>query len=211
MLRLAVLGSGRGSNFQAILNAIERGVIPDTRVALVISNNSDAGILSLARTSGIPALHLSQKHFPTEGAFAEAMLDALGTHDINLVVLAGYMKRVPARVVAAYRGKILNIHPALLPKYGGKGMYGHHVHEAVIASGDKRSGATVHIVDEEYDRGPIVLQREVDVLPGDTPETLSGRVLAVEHELYPDAIRLFASRMVPEGGGERHLTTRGDL
>lgn len=196
MLQLAVLGSGRGSNFQAILRAIDEGRLPSTRVCLVISNNSDAGILALARSAGIPALHVSQKQFPTEEAFADALLEGLQRHGANLIALAGYMKRVPPRVVRTYRGRILNIHPALLPKFGGQGMYGHRVHEAVIAARERESGATVHVVDEEYDRGPIVLQRTVAVAPGETPETLAAKVLDIEHALYPDAIRQYADRVL---------------
>ncbi|MBP1653791.1 MAG: phosphoribosylglycinamide formyltransferase [Bacteroidetes bacterium] len=196
MLHLAVLGSGRGSNFQAILRAIDGGRLPSTRVSLVISNNSDAGILALARSAGIPALHVSQKQFPTEEAFTDALLLELQRHGAELIVLAGYMKRVPSRIVREYRGRILNIHPALLPKFGGQGMYGHHVHEAVIAARETESGATVHVVDEEYDRGPIVLQRTIPVSPGETPETLAAKVLDVEHALYPDAIRQYADRVM---------------
>lgn len=194
MLQLAVLGSGRGSNFQAILHAIDEGKLASTRVCLVISNNSDAGILVLARSAGIPALHLSQKRFPTEDAFTDALLAELERHGADLIVLAGYMKRVPPRVVREYRGRILNIHPALLPKFGGQGMYGHHVHEAVIAARERESGATVHVVDDVYDHGPIVLQRTVAVSPDDTPETLAAKVLEIEHALYPDAIRHYADR-----------------
>ena len=196
MLHLAVLGSGRGSNFQAILRAIDGGRLPSTRVSLVISNNSDAGILALARSAGIPALHVSQKQFPTEEAFTDALLLELQRHGAELIVLAGYMKRVPSRIVREYRGRILNIHPALLPKFGGQGMYGHHVHEAVIAARETESGATVHVVDEEYDRGPIVLQRTIPVSPGETPETLAAKVLDIEHALYPDAIRQYADRVM---------------
>ncbi len=192
MLNIAVFGSGRGSNLQAILTAMQEGRIPGARVCCVISNNSDAGILEIARTHDIPALHLSQKHYPDEEAFAAAVLDTLSKHDANFVALAGYMKHVPARVVAAFRHRIINIHPALLPRFGGKGMYGLHVHEAVLASGEKISGATVHLVDEVYDHGAVVLQRTVPVLPGDTPETLAARVLKVEHEIYPEALRLIA-------------------
>jgi phosphoribosylglycinamide formyltransferase-1 len=111
------------------------------------------------------------------------------------------MKRVPSRVIAAYRGRVVNIHPALLPKFGGQGMYGIHVHEAVLAAHDQVSGATVHLVDEEYDRGPIVLQRTVPVKPDDTPETLAARVLNIEHELYPEALRLFAEGALPPSAG----------
>ena len=195
MLQLAVLGSGRGSTFQAILRAIEEGRLPSTRVCLVISNNSDAGILALARSAGIPALHVSQKQFPTEEAFTDAMLLALQRHGAELIVLAGYMKRVPSRFVREYRGRILNIHPALLPKFGGQGMYGRHVHEAVIAARERESGATVHVVDDEYDHGQVVLQRTIEVAPDETPETLAAKVLEVEHALYPEAIRQYAGRM----------------
>jgi phosphoribosylglycinamide formyltransferase-1 len=137
---------------------------------------------------------VSQKHFPTEEAFTDAMLLALQRHGTELIVLAGYMKRVPSRVVREYRGRILNIHPALLPKFGGQGMYGHHVHEAVIAARERESGATVHVVDDEYDHGQIVLQRTVEVAPDETPETLAAKVLEVEHALYPEAIRHYADR-----------------
>ncbi len=192
MLRIAVLGSGRGSNFHAILSAIQEKKIPAARICLVISNNSSAGILEIARASSLPAIHLSQKQYPSEELFVEALLTLLRNHEVNLIVLAGYMKRIHPRVISAYRNRILNIHPALLPKFGGKGMYGHHVHEAVIRAGEKFSGATVHIVDEVYDHGPILLQRRIPVQPEDTPETLETRVLRVEHELYPEALRLIA-------------------
>jgi formyltetrahydrofolate-dependent phosphoribosylglycinamide formyltransferase len=196
MLNIAVFGSGRGSNFQVILDAIQEGGIPGAKISVVISNNSTAGILELARANRLPALHLSAKQFAGENAFVDAVLDVLRRHEVNFIVLAGYMKRMHPRIIAAYRGRIINIHPALLPKFGGPGMYGMHVHEAVIAAGETVSGATVHIVDEEYDHGPVVLQREVAVSPGDTPETLAARVLAVEHTLYPEALRLFAEGKV---------------
>ncbi len=192
MLNLAVLGSGRGSNFQAILTAIQQGEIPGTQVRVVISNNSGAGILEIARAHSLPALHVSEKQYPDENAFVDALLGILRSHNVNCVALAGYMKRLSPRVIRAYRNRILNIHPALLPKFGGKGMYGIHVHEAVIAAGEKFSGATVHLVDEEYDHGPILLQRTVPVSPGETPESLAAKVLVIEHEIYPEALRLFA-------------------
>jgi phosphoribosylglycinamide formyltransferase-1 len=192
MLNIAVFGSGRGSNFRAILTAIEQGRIAGARIVLVISNNSGAGILEVARRHGLKTLHISRMQFATEEEFVDTLCGELSSKEVNFIALAGYMKRLPSRIVALYRNRIVNIHPALLPKYGGKGMYGMHVHEAVIASGDRVSGATVHLVDEEYDRGPVVLQREVAVQPEDTPERLAERVLEVEHELYPEAIRLFA-------------------
>jgi len=197
MLRIAALGSGRGSNFKAILSAIQEKKIPAARICLVISNNSSAGILETARASSLPAIHLSQKQHPSEELFVEALLTLLRKHDINLIILAGYMKRIHPRVVKAYRNRILNIHPALLPKFGGKGMYGRHVHEAVIQAGEEFSGATVHIVDEVYDHGPVVLQKRVPVAPEDTPETLAAKVLKIEHELYPEALRLIAEGRIP--------------
>lgn len=197
MLHIAVFGSGKGSNFGAILKAIEVGKITGADIRLVLSNNSGAGILEIARTNGIPAFHVSRKQYPSAGDFARGLLRLLEEYEVNFIVLAGYMKRVPAEVVAAFRGRILNIHPALLPKFGGEGMYGMRVHEAVIAAGEKESGATVHRVDEEYDRGPIIAQRRVPVYPDDTPEILAARVLRIEHELYPEAIGMIASGGVP--------------
>jgi phosphoribosylglycinamide formyltransferase-1 len=192
MLTIAVFGSGRGSNFEAILTAMNQGTIPGARIACVISNNPTAGILELARQNSLPAYHLSAKQFASDKEFVGRTLALLEEHEVNFVVLAGYMKLLPPPVVTRYRNRIVNIHPALLPKFGGKGMYGHHVHEAVIAAGEKESGATVHVVDEVYDHGTIVLQRSVPVMPGDTPESLAARVLAVEHEIFPEAIRRLA-------------------
>ena len=192
MLNIAVFGSGRGSNFQAILDAIQQKRIPAARIRLVVSNNSGAGILEIARMNAVPALHVSQKHFAGEQEFADTLLKQLRDHEVNFIALAGYMKQLHPRVIAAYRNRIINIHPALLPRFGGQGMYGRHVHEAVIAAGEKFSGATVHLVDEEYDHGPIILQKRVIVSPGDTPETLAAKVLKIEHEIYPEAIRRFA-------------------
>jgi phosphoribosylglycinamide formyltransferase 1 len=192
MLNIAVFGSGRGSNFKAILDAIDEGTIPGARIVCVISNNSAAGILEIARTHSIPAYHLSQKNSPGEETFAQTLLEVLQSHSVNLVVLAGYMKLLHPRIIATYRQRIINIHPALLPKFGGKGMYGHHVHEAVIRAGERESGASVHFVDEVYDHGTVILQKTVPVLPDDTPDTLAARVLTAEHEIYPEAVRRFA-------------------
>jgi phosphoribosylglycinamide formyltransferase-1 len=188
MLSIAVFGSGAGSNFMAILTAIQQGNLPAARISLVLSNNSGAGILGIARANGLPAIHLSRKQFPDERSFADTVLSTLRDHGANFIALAGYMKQVPPEVVAAYRKRIVNIHPALLPRFGGAGMYGLRVHEAVLASGETTSGATVHYVDEEYDNGPVVLQQTVPVLPGDTPASLAARVLAAEHQIYPAAI-----------------------
>lgn len=194
-MNIGVFASGRGSNFQAIFNAIQQDILP-ARVTLVLSNKGDAGALEFARTHSLPAVHLSHKHFPDEASFASAMLDVLAKHDVQIIALAGYLKKIPSSVVRKYRNRILNIHPALLPSFGGAGMYGHYVHEAVIASGAKLSGATVHLVDEEYDRGPIVLQKAVPVEEHDTPETLAAKVLKIEHEIYPLALKAFAEHRV---------------
>lgn len=195
MLRLAVLASGGGTNLQAIIDASERGQI-DARVFLVISNNSDAGALERARTHGIEAMHLSSRQFRNQEEFDARLLEVLEEHRVDLVILAGYMKLVSPRVVRAYRHRMLNIHPALLPCFGGKGMYGLRVHQAVIETGVKVSGVTVHIVDEHYDHGPIVAQRVVPVLDGDTPEILAKRILAQEHQIYAEVIQLFAENRV---------------
>jgi phosphoribosylglycinamide formyltransferase-1 len=179
-LRLGVLASGRGSNFEAILHAIDRGDL-DADVAVVISNNSGAGALGLARARGIDALHVSGHTHADPGA---AILDALRERGVNLLVLAGYMKKLDPRVVAAFTGRAVNIHPGPLPRFGGRGMWGHHVHEAVLAAGVRQSGPTVHLVTAEYDEGAELAHRPVPVHDGDTPETLAARVLQAEHDLY---------------------------
>jgi phosphoribosylglycinamide formyltransferase-1 len=196
MLNVAVFGSGRGTNFQAILQALDGGKLPGVRIVVVLSNNSDAGILHLARAHGIPSVHVSERQFGNEQEYADSLLATLKRHDATFVALAGFMKRIPKQMIVAYRNRIVNIHPALLPKFGGKGMYGLHVHEAVLAAGESVSGATVHVVDEEYDHGPIVVQRQVPVRSDDTPETLAARVLEVEHLIYPEALLLFAAGKV---------------
>ncbi len=198
VLQVAILGSGRGSNFLAILTAIQRGELRNVRICVVISNNSDAGILDLARKSNIPAVHLSQRLFSNEDQFVGALLGILREHNVNFIALAGYMKKLDSRIIAAFRNRIINIHPALLPKYGGKGMYGMHVHGAVIANGESVTGATVHFVDEEFDHGAIVLQKQVAIAPGDTPEIVAAKVLRIEHEIYPQALRLCAEGKIPD-------------
>lgn len=204
-LKIAVFASGRGSNFEAILKAIQEGRIRNAGIVCVVSNNSGAGALETARANGIPAHHISRMQFESDADFDSHLLDTLDRHGANFVVLAGYMKMVNPAVVSRFRNRILNIHPALLPDFGGTGMYGERVHAAVIGSGAKLSGATVHVVDEAYDHGAIVLQRTVPVSPADTPETLARRVLAVEHELYPEAIRLFAEGRVTISGNQASI------
>jgi formyltetrahydrofolate-dependent phosphoribosylglycinamide formyltransferase len=184
-VRVAVLVSGGGTNLQALLDALHQS--PLARVARVITNRPDAGALARAHRAGVPATVLRDP-----GDAAE-LLAALG--DAQLVVLAGYLKLVPAAVVSRFRGRMINIHPALLPDFGGPGMYGHRVHAAVLASGAKESGATVHLVDEEFDRGEIIGQEKVPVIPTDTPESLAVRVLEAEHRLLPRVVLDLARRI----------------
>ena len=189
MTRIAVLASGGGSNLQAILRHFDAlGATAPGTVALVASDRAGAGALERARTRGIATLHL-----PASGP-AMALEQALDAHDIGLVVLAGYLRLVPAGVVRRWRGRLVNIHPALLPSFGGHGMYGHHVHEAVLAHGCKVTGCTAHLVQGGYDTGPILDQLAVRVADGDTPDTLAARVQAAERDLYPRALaKLLAS------------------
>ena len=144
--------------------------------------------MEFAQQNGITTLHITEKQFASFDEFSEAMVERLKEHQIDFILLAGYMRKVPDAVVAAFPDRMLNIHPALLPKFGGEGMYGIHVHTAVLEAGETETGATVHFVNEEYDKGEILLQRTVPVLPDDTPETLAARVLECEHRLYPDAL-----------------------
>jgi formyltetrahydrofolate-dependent phosphoribosylglycinamide formyltransferase len=186
-VRVAVLASGGGTNLQALLDALHDS--PLARVARVVSNRPDAGALERARRAGVPATVLRDPADPTE------VLAALA--DADLAVLAGYLKLVPPVVVARFHWRMINIHPALLPAFGGPGMYGRRVHEAVLASGAAESGATVHYVDEQFDRGPIIAQARVPVLPGDTAESLAARVLEVEHRLLPTVVLELARRRIP--------------
>jgi phosphoribosylglycinamide formyltransferase 1 len=185
--RIAVFCSGTGSNFQAIFHALKEKQL-NAEIVLCLSNRSQCGAMEFARQNDIATVHLTEKQFDSFDEFAEAMVGCLREQQIDNIVLAGYMRKVPEAVVAAFPDRIINIHPALLPKFGGEGMYGIHVHTAVLESGETESGATVHLVNEEYDKGRILMQRKVPVLSGDTPESLAARVLACEHTLYPDAL-----------------------
>jgi len=189
---LAVLASGRGSNFEAILNNIEAGKLKAT-IQVVVSNKATAGALEIAREHQIPAVHISAKELPQQELFDEKLLSVLKQYDANFIILAGYLKMLSPGVVRAYKNRILNIHPALLPSFGGKGMYGHHVHQAVLDYGCKVTGVTVHLVDEQYDTGIPVLQRCVPVLDDDDAERLAARVLKVEHQIFSEALLLFAA------------------
>jgi len=194
-LFLGVFASGRGSNFEAILEAIREGRL-DAEARLLLSNEQDAGALSVAKNYGVPTAIVSKTDFTSRELFVETMLSTLKDHGVGFIALAGYMKKIPPEVILTYRNRIVNIHPALLPSFGGKGLYGYYVHEAVLARGCKITGVTVHIVDEVYDHGPIVAQRCVPVEEGDTPESLAARVLKVEHQIYAETLQLFAEGRV---------------
>ena len=192
-IRLGVLISGSGRSLQNLIDRIADGSL-SARIETVISSHPGVKGLERARTAGIPASLVHFRDFPDVEAFSRAVTEALDRHPVDLVIMAGFLRRwiFPA----AYEGRVLNIHPALLPKYGGKGYYGHHVHEAVLRAGEKESGCTVHFADHHYDRGPILVQRRVPVLPGDTPDTLADRVFQAECEAYPEAIRKVALEKV---------------
>ncbi|HVJ17801.1 MAG TPA: phosphoribosylglycinamide formyltransferase [Polyangiaceae bacterium] len=192
MLTLGLLASHRGSNVRAVVEACRGGRL-DARPGIVINNNADSGALQFAQTERIPARRIGGPAYADDERRDTAVLEALQSHGVDVVLLLGYMKRLGPRTVAAYRGRILNTHPALLPRHGGKGMYGARVHEAVLASGDSETGVTVHLVDEEYDHGAIVAQCRVTVVPGDTVESLSARVLEREHVFLVETLGAIAS------------------
>ena len=195
-MNLAFLASHGGSNMQAIIDAIKNGTLNATPV-VVISNNSESTACQRAQKEGIPFYHISHTTHPDDRQHDQAILKVLQQYKTDLVVLAGYMKKIGQQTLAAYQGRILNIHPALLPKFGGKGMYGKKVHEAVLAAGESESGVTIHVIDEHYDHGPILAQRRVPVFPDDTPDRLADRVLKMEHQLYADTIgRIIAGEIV---------------
>lgn len=188
-LRLVVLISGGGRTLLNLLEAVRAGRL-QAEVALVISSRRDAAGVGRARAAGLPVAVLRPRDFPDRAAFAEAQSRRILAERPDLVVMAGYLVHWPPP--PALQGRVLNIHPALLPRHGGRGLFGDHVHAAVLAAGDRESGCTVHVVDEEYDHGPIVAQARVPVLPGDTPESLAERVFAAECATYPEAIAAFA-------------------
>jgi phosphoribosylglycinamide formyltransferase-1 len=191
-LRIAAFASHGGSNLQSLIDACEQGRIAG-EIAVVISNNRKAYALERARKHGIDAVHLSERRFASTDEFADKVIAELGRREVNLICLAGYMRFLPPRVIDCVHRRVINIHPALLPKFGGKGMYGMHVHEAVLAAGERETGVTVHQVDYLYDHGKILAQRRVAVQPDDTPESLQQRVLQVEHQLYPETVAKIAS------------------
>ncbi|MFC1651076.1 phosphoribosylglycinamide formyltransferase [Candidatus Latescibacterota bacterium] len=190
-LKIGVLASGGGSNFQSIIDSSIDGKLKSD-VVVVISNNSKAKVLERASNHGIDSLHISSF---TEGSHEEAdkrICSEMLSRNVDLIVLAGYMKSIGTELIDKFEGRIINIHPALLPKFGGTGMYGMNVHRAVVAEGETESGPTVHYVDGKYDHGEIISQRKVPVYPDDTPEDLQKRVLIEEHKIYPEVIQKLA-------------------
>ena len=182
-MNLAVFASGRGSNLEALIEKVDNGLLP-AQIALVLSNNSGSGALTVARKNGIPAAHLSGITHPDETTYRNAMLRLLESHGIHLIVLAGFMKLLPSQVVARYTKRIVNIHPAPLPRFGGSGMFGLAPHRAVLAMGLKESAVCVHYVTDAYDQGPLIASSPVPVYSDDTPADLQRRAATVEHDLF---------------------------
>ena len=197
MLRVGVLVSGGGTNLQAILDAIDAGTIRNAKVEVVISNNAGAFALERAKKHGIPAECLSPKEFASREEFNEALVAKIDSYHLDLIVLAGYLVKIPAAMIEKYRNKIINIHPSLIPSFCGVGYYGLKVHEAALARGVKVTGATVHFVDSGMDTGPILLQKAVEVQDGVIPETLQRKVMEqAEWKLLPQAIDLIANEKI---------------
>jgi len=189
MKKLAVLVSGGGSNLQSIIDETKNGILKDiAEVVIVISNNPSAYGLTRAEKANIKAVALDYKNMDGKDYDAK-MYNLIKESEADLICLAGYLKKIPEKIVNEYKTRILNIHPALLPKFGGKGMYGHFVHEAVVKAKEKKSGATVHFADENYDTGSIIIQKEVPVYEKDSADDVAKRVLVVEHEIFPKAIK----------------------
>lgn len=188
MKNIVVFASGSGTNFQSIIDAVESGQI-SARITGLITNKPGIGAISRAQNNGIPVYVISPKDFPGEVDFASGLLQQLKSWETDLIVLAGYLKKIPDSVIQAFPNRILNIHPALLPKYGGKGFYGMKVHSAVLEAGETESGCSIHIVTEEFDEGPVLAQTKVPVKKDDTPESLAQRILKEEHRLYPKVIQ----------------------
>ena len=197
MLKITVCVSGGGTNLQAIIDRLQDGTIRNARIVQVISNNPGAYALERAAAAGLDACCVSPKNYPDREAFNDALLDKINEASPDLIVLAGFMVAVPRKVCAAYAGRIINIHPALIPSFCGKGYYGLHVHEKALARGVKVTGATVHFVDENLDTGPIILQKAVEIREDDTPQTLQRRVMEeAEWIILPRAIDLIAAGRV---------------
>lgn len=188
MKNIVVFASGSGTNFQAIIDAVADGRITGKITGLIASKDK-IGAIRKAKNASIPYRIINPSLYAGSEEFTGKILDCLRQWQPDLIILAGYMVKIPAEVVKTYEGRMINIHPSLLPKYGGKGYYGMIVHKAVLEAGETESGCTVHFVNDEYDRGDVIAQRKVSVFPYDTPETLSSRILTEEHKLLPEVIR----------------------
>jgi len=188
-MKISVLVSGGGTNLQSLIDNVENGSLPEAEIVHVISSRADAFALERASKAGIKGVVVSKNDFPDSDMLAQALIKTLEEANTDLIVLAGYMSILHPDVIKKYPKRIINVHPSLLPKYGGKGFYGMRVHKAVIEAGEKTSGATVHFVDEGIDTGEMILQREVPVQAGDDENTLAARVLEMEHKILPEAIR----------------------
>lgn len=205
-MNIAVFASGSGSNFQAIIDRQKSGDL-QVNLALLVGNNSKAQCFGRARSAEIPTLHMSPSHFESELSYANTLLAKLSESKIELIVLAGYMKMLPPQLITAYKDKIINIHPSLLPLFGGHGMYGMNVHNAVKESGVKISGVTIHAVTEIYDEGPILYQASVPVYESDSPKEIADRVLVCEHDSYWRVIKALADKTISIKNG----TVRGSV
>ena len=190
MKNIAVFASGDGSNFKSLYRHVQSGYIPGC-IVLTVSNNQNSGAIKYARENNISTLIVNKVRYANPVDREKFLIQTLIDNEVHLICLAGYMNLLPKSIVHQYKNCILNVHPALLPRFGGKGFYGIKVHEAVVASGVEESGVTVHFVDEAYDHGKIIAQGKVKVLSKDTAETLAKRVLKVEHELYPQVVKAF--------------------
>ena len=188
MKKLGILVSGQGSNMTAILNACEQGYL-QAEVEVVISSNPDAKALTKAKERKIDVISFNETTNKNPGVLDTSICEVLHEHKVDLVLLAGFIKKIGPKVLSVYEGSILNIHPSLLPKYGGQGLYGINVHRAVIGAGEKKSGATIHLVNSDYDKGTILAQKSVIVDADDTPESLAAKVLEVEHVLYVETVK----------------------
>lgn len=194
MINIVVFASGSGTNFQSIIDAADSGQI-DGRIRGLITNKTGVQAIERAKNHGISYATLSPSQFSTTSEYTEILLDQLNNWNTDLIALAGYMIKIPPDVIREYEGRIVNIHPALLPKYGGKGFYGMNVHRAVIENNETESGCTVHLVTEEYDEGPILAQKKVPVKDSDDPSALAERVLKEEHKLFPKVIGKLADQL----------------
>ena len=199
-MNIAIFASGSGSNAEAIMKAQKEGRL-SAKIGLVVTNKAKAGVIQRAAAYNAPYVVLNNKDFSNEEEYVDSLIYALDEKNIDFVVLAGYLQLIPARLVEKFRNRITNIHPALLPSFGGKGYYGHKVHEAVLDAGCKVSGVTVHIVDEKYDRGPIISQKSVPVFDDDSAKSLAERILVEEHKIYPATLQLFAEGRVEVSKG----------